>query len=110
VDGLPSVVNDALREELAAIDALPPYLTYKETWTFLRICERSLYNAFDRGDLERRHIGGRAVVPSASIRTLVLRQAGVDTDNGRSSAAATPDDAGNRIGPNTTPNRKDGPT
>lgn len=74
-------VDDALVEELATVDALPPYLTREEAWTFLRISEATLDRALERGDLARRRIGdrgGRTVVPRASIRAWVLRQAGHD--------------------------------
>lgn len=72
-----SYVDEALAEELAAIDALPAYLTREEAWTFLRISEATLDRALDRGELARRRIGGRTTIPRASVRAWVMREAGV---------------------------------
>jgi hypothetical protein len=87
------VGDAALAEELAAIDALPLYLSREETWTFLRISESTLDRACDRGDLARRRIGGqsregRTLIPRSSIRAWVLREAGSEPEG---------DDVGNLV-------------
>jgi excisionase family DNA binding protein len=68
-------LDDALTEEVAAIDALPDYLTREEAWGFLRVTERTLDRMLERGELARRRFGGRTLIPRASLRALVLRQA-----------------------------------
>lgn len=76
-------LSDELAEELAAVDALPPYLTRAEAWTFLRVSEATLDRALERGELTRRRLGGRTVIPRAGIRAWVLREAGAGPDAGR---------------------------
>lgn len=71
-------IDDAVSEELAEIDRLPAYLSREETWTFLRVDERTLDRMLERGDLERRRFGGRTLIPRASIRRLILLQATPD--------------------------------
>jgi Helix-turn-helix domain len=71
---------EALADELAELDRLPAYLTREETWTFLRISEDALDRALERGELERRRIGGRVVIPRSGVRAWVVRQAQGDGD------------------------------
>ena len=72
------MLGEALLEELAAVDALPPYLTREEAWTLLRVSEATLDRALERGELARRRIGGKTLIPRASIRAWVLRQVGAE--------------------------------
>lgn len=75
--------ESALAEELAELDQLPVYLTREEAWTFLRITDRGLDRMLERGELARRRIGSRTLIPRASVRAWVLREAGVTSPNGR---------------------------
>jgi excisionase family DNA binding protein len=78
----PPSAADALRAELAAIDALPLYLEIPEVAAVLRVCVRTVNNLLNRGELERRRLGGRTLVPRESIRAWVLRQAALNGDSG----------------------------
>ena len=78
---LPAHRRAAILEELAEVDALPRLLTREEAWTFFRFSESTLDRTLDRGDLERRRIGGTTYVTRASIRAWVLREAGIDLDD-----------------------------
>jgi excisionase family DNA binding protein len=69
-----------LEAELAELDRLPVYLTRAEAADYLRVNEATIDRALERGDLARRRVGGRTLVPRASLRAWVLRQAGVDLD------------------------------
>jgi hypothetical protein len=70
--------EQALADELAELDRLPLYLTREETWTLLRMHEATLDRALERGELARRRVAGRTLIPRASVRAWILRQAGVD--------------------------------
>lgn len=72
----------ALAEELAELDRLPAYATREETWTFLRLTDRGLDRMLERGELARRRIGDRTLIPRASIRAWILREAGIADPNG----------------------------
>ena len=81
MNGRPELaLDEALLEELAAVDALAPYLTRQEAWTFLRVSEATLDRALERGELARRRIGGKTLIPRSTIRAWVLRQAGAASD------------------------------
>ena len=73
--------NEALLEELAELDRLPAYLTREEAWTFLRVSEATLDRALDRGELARRRIGGKTLIPRATLRAWALRQAGAEAES-----------------------------
>jgi excisionase family DNA binding protein len=98
----PNVIDAVLAEELTAIDGLPDYLTREEAWTFLRVTERTVDRMLERGELARRRFGGRTVIPRASLRACVLRQAGLDPDWGGELAGSAA-----RFGGTQTPERKD---
>ena len=49
----------------------------RQAWTFLRVTERTIDCALERGDMARRREGGRTLIPRASLRALVMQQAGV---------------------------------
>jgi excisionase family DNA binding protein len=68
----------ALAEELAELDRLPVSLTREEAWTFLRVTDRHLDRMLERGELARRRFGTRTLIPRASVRAWILRQAGVE--------------------------------
>jgi excisionase family DNA binding protein len=74
--------DDALLEELAELERLPVYMTREEAWTFLRLSDRGLDKMIERGAIAARRIGRRTLVPRASIRAWVLREAGIDEPNG----------------------------
>lgn len=73
-------MSAALADELAVIDELPPYLTIAELEAFLRVSERTVWALIERRELARRRLGSRTIVPRASVRAWVLREAGVDAD------------------------------
>jgi hypothetical protein len=103
-------LDDVVAAELAAIDALPDLLKREEVWTFLRVTERTLDRRIKRGELVRWKHDGRTVIPRASLRAYVLRQAGLSPDDG--DAGLSPDDGDDlpevgRLGSTQTPNRKD---
>jgi excisionase family DNA binding protein len=82
--------DDVLAAELAAVDALPPYLTRAEACEFLRISEDKLDAALDSGELGRRRIGRRVLIPRGSVRAWVLQQATTDASESSGEATVTP--------------------
>jgi len=98
----PEAEAAALADELAVIDALPDYLSRDETWTFLRVTERTLDRMLERGELVRRRFGGRTLIPRASLRACVLKQAGIPPDEADSDAPVSA-----TFGGSQTLNRKD---
>jgi hypothetical protein len=71
-----------LEEELAAIDALPPYPTKSQTANALGLSTRTIERKIEDGELEVRHWSKRAVrVIRASVRAYVIRRREAESDD-----------------------------
>lgn len=85
-------MTDPLADELAELDRLPAYLTREEAWTLLRVSDRGLDRMLERGELARRRIGGRTLIPRASIRAWIVAEAAGQAD--QSESLGTPSTVG----------------